>query len=65
MAAALLDRHGVGTALATIDLVEIADRLWGWLESSVGRDAKVVVECLRIDGGIQVLSQCDLVMQRL
>ena len=66
LAAALLQRHGIGAALPAAELVEMADRLWRWLESSTGSEAEIAVEvpiAHRLEGGTQVLGECDLLVR--
>ena len=68
VATALLNRYGLGDALGADALVEMGDRLWGWVATSFGEGAEMVSEApvaQRLLDGTQVMGDCDLLVMTL
>jgi ATP-dependent exoDNAse (exonuclease V) beta subunit len=66
IAAGLLDRFGVGRALEPTDLMELADRLWRWVNDRFGEGCVVRTEWplgMKLESGTLVLGSADLIVE--
>jgi ATP-dependent helicase/nuclease subunit A len=66
MAAGLLERYAVARALDPAALVELADRLWRWVQRQFGPSSVVLTECplgLRLDSGTVLQGTADLLVE--